>query len=382
MTPSARPTGQAPPRPDEACVRADTALVRAFELLGKRWTGVVLGTLSGGPAGFRALARAVDGISDSMLSDRLGELGEAGLVTRTVTEGPPLSVTYALTDAGRALLPALEQITRWSEQHLPHERQPGTVSFPRHRRGCRPPAAGRRRTHGRRRAPRLGTDRAGASTSYAHELPRDRGRMGVRGVGMGRSRSKGGDLVGTPDPGEPLHGGGRPAELAEHRGVITTTVVSGLIAVAVAAAEWTGSGRALDTPTGILWSVVALLGVVAMLVGIGLEVRRRRQVEPAVPARTRRAARSAAAPTAPGSATDRDGDLPVHRHRGLHPAAAGAGRPVCGCPGRHAAIVRHAIQAGGGVEVNTEGDSFFAAFRSPVGAVRAAFAAQRGLAEP
>ena len=80
----------------------------------------MLGTLSGGPAGFRALARAVDGISDSMLSDRLGELGEAGLVTRTVTEGPPLSVTYALTDAARALLPALEQITRWSEQHLPH----------------------------------------------------------------------------------------------------------------------------------------------------------------------------------------------------------------------------------------------------------------------
>jgi predicted ATPase/class 3 adenylate cyclase len=46
----------------------------------------------------------------------------------------------------------------------------------------------------------------------------------------------------------------------------------------------------------------------------------------------------------------------------------------------HAAIVRQAIQEGGGVEVNTEGDSFFAAFRSPAGAVRAAFTAQRGLA--
>jgi predicted ATPase/class 3 adenylate cyclase len=46
----------------------------------------------------------------------------------------------------------------------------------------------------------------------------------------------------------------------------------------------------------------------------------------------------------------------------------------------HAAILRHAIQEGGGVEVNTEGDSFFAAFRSPAGAVRAAFTAQRGLA--
>ena len=76
-------------------------------------------TLSGGPTGFRALARAVEGISDSMLSDRLGELTDAGLVTRTVGEGPPLSVTYALTDAGRALLPALAQISRWAEEHLP-----------------------------------------------------------------------------------------------------------------------------------------------------------------------------------------------------------------------------------------------------------------------
>ncbi len=103
----------------EECVAADAALVRAFDLLGKRWTGVVLGTLSGGPTGFRALGRAVDGISDSMLSDRLGALTGAGLVTRTVDEGPPVSVVYELTDAGRALLPALEQITRWAEEHLP-----------------------------------------------------------------------------------------------------------------------------------------------------------------------------------------------------------------------------------------------------------------------
>ena len=104
---------------DEACVSADAALVRAFDLLGKRWVGVLLGTLSGGPAGFRALARAVDGISDSMLSDRLSELCSAGLVTRTVTEGPPLAVNYALADAGRALLPALGQISDWAEEHLP-----------------------------------------------------------------------------------------------------------------------------------------------------------------------------------------------------------------------------------------------------------------------
>jgi DNA-binding HxlR family transcriptional regulator len=112
----------APRRPlldPESCGRADAALARAFDVLGKRWTGVVLGTLSGGPTGFRALARAVEGISDSMLSDRLGALTGAGLVTRIVDEGPPVSVTYQLTDAGRALLPALEQISRWAEAHLP-----------------------------------------------------------------------------------------------------------------------------------------------------------------------------------------------------------------------------------------------------------------------
>jgi DNA-binding HxlR family transcriptional regulator len=93
--------------------------MRAFDLLGRRWTGVVLGTLSGGPAGFRVLSRAVEGISDSVLSDRLGELCNVGLATRTVDEGPPISVAHEPTDAGRALLPALEQIGRWAEQHLP-----------------------------------------------------------------------------------------------------------------------------------------------------------------------------------------------------------------------------------------------------------------------
>lgn len=107
----------------ESCGRSDAALSRAFELLGKRWTGVVLGTLSGGPTGFRALARAVEGISDSMLSDRLGALTNAGLVTRTVDEGPPVSVAYELTEPGRALLPALEQISRWAEEHLPPTEQ-------------------------------------------------------------------------------------------------------------------------------------------------------------------------------------------------------------------------------------------------------------------
>jgi DNA-binding HxlR family transcriptional regulator len=101
------------------CVAASAALAKAFEFLGKRWNGVVLGTLSEGPAGFRELSRAVGGISDSMLSDRLSDLCRAGLIDRTVEPGPPVSVTYSLTDRGQALVPALEQIAVWAQEHLP-----------------------------------------------------------------------------------------------------------------------------------------------------------------------------------------------------------------------------------------------------------------------
>ena len=106
------------PADSEECVRGDAALARAFVFLGKRWNGVVIGALMSGPAGFRELSRAIGGISDSVLSDRLADLAAAGLVARTVDEGPPVSVSYSLTDRGRALIPALEQITRWAEEHL------------------------------------------------------------------------------------------------------------------------------------------------------------------------------------------------------------------------------------------------------------------------
>ncbi|GIH25731.1 hypothetical protein Aph01nite_40410 [Acrocarpospora phusangensis] len=111
-----------PPAPAvTACLRGDVALTRAFTLLGKRWSGVVLGSLGGGPAGFRELSRAIVGVSDSVLSDRLSELTEAGLISRTVDEGPPVSVSYALTESGLALMPALEQISQWAQKHLPAE---------------------------------------------------------------------------------------------------------------------------------------------------------------------------------------------------------------------------------------------------------------------
>jgi len=103
----------------QAC---DGALSSAFRFLGKRWTGVVLGTLMNGPAGFADLRRVISGISDSMLSERLLELTGAGLVTRSVEQGPPIAVRYALTPAGQALLPAMNELGAWAAANLRDEK--------------------------------------------------------------------------------------------------------------------------------------------------------------------------------------------------------------------------------------------------------------------
>jgi DNA-binding HxlR family transcriptional regulator len=100
----------------------DRALSRAFDLLGKRWNGVILATLRGTPAGFSELRRAVGSITDSVLSDRLTELAEAGLVSRKVTDTRPPGVTYELTCTGQALMPVLDKLAAWAGENLPEHR--------------------------------------------------------------------------------------------------------------------------------------------------------------------------------------------------------------------------------------------------------------------
>lgn len=106
----------APTHEPRAC---DGALVRAFGFLGKRWNGVILGTLAGGPLGFSELRRSVNGISDSVLSERLSELTKAGLIIRAVDAGPPVTVEYRLAQTGEALLPAMQALTTWARDNLP-----------------------------------------------------------------------------------------------------------------------------------------------------------------------------------------------------------------------------------------------------------------------
>jgi DNA-binding HxlR family transcriptional regulator len=98
--------------------QCDESLTLAFEILGKRWNGVILGTLKAGPAGFAEIRRAIGPITDSVLSDRLSELAAIGLVTREVTDTRPPGVSYYLAPAGVALMPVLDSLATWARGNL------------------------------------------------------------------------------------------------------------------------------------------------------------------------------------------------------------------------------------------------------------------------
>ena len=96
----------------ELCDRA----ARVFELLGKRWSGLLVDLLLQRPARYSELARAVPGLSERVLGERLRELEEAGLVERTVDPGPPIAVTYRLTPLGAELEPAMGALRDWASK--------------------------------------------------------------------------------------------------------------------------------------------------------------------------------------------------------------------------------------------------------------------------
>jgi DNA-binding HxlR family transcriptional regulator len=109
--------------PDQRAALDDLLLesssAQAFQLLGKRWTGLVLTLLLQRPARFNELLRAVPGLSDRLLTERLRELTEAGVVERRVDPGPPTTITYAVTELGEAARPIVEAIRTWGRELTP-----------------------------------------------------------------------------------------------------------------------------------------------------------------------------------------------------------------------------------------------------------------------
>jgi DNA-binding HxlR family transcriptional regulator len=88
----------------------------AIELIGKRWTGAIVCALTERAMRYGELRKAVPGLSDRLLSQRLRELEEEGLVERQVEAGTPVRVTYSLTEAGQQLDPVLRELKVWARR--------------------------------------------------------------------------------------------------------------------------------------------------------------------------------------------------------------------------------------------------------------------------
>jgi DNA-binding HxlR family transcriptional regulator len=85
----------------------------ALEVLEKPWCALILNSLQGGPYRFTEVRERTRGPGDKMLSGRLKELEIRGLVLRRVEPGPPVRVSYELTESGRSFGEVAQAIERW-----------------------------------------------------------------------------------------------------------------------------------------------------------------------------------------------------------------------------------------------------------------------------
>ena len=90
-----------------------------FELLGKKWTALIVWALRDGSLRFSELQDEVAGVSPRMLSRRLEELASLGIVTRRQFGEIPPRVEYTLTGMGRDLRPVIETMEVWSSRWHP-----------------------------------------------------------------------------------------------------------------------------------------------------------------------------------------------------------------------------------------------------------------------
>lgn len=99
-------------------------IAQALDVLGERWTLLILRELAHAPARFSDIQTANPGLSPTLLTKRLAELTEAGLVTRRWLPPPGRTAVYELTDVGREAVPVLHALGRFGSRLLPEADAP------------------------------------------------------------------------------------------------------------------------------------------------------------------------------------------------------------------------------------------------------------------
>jgi DNA-binding HxlR family transcriptional regulator len=101
-----------PPHADGICVHFQ----RAADLLGKRWSTLIVSAMLAGATRFSDIRDEVAPISDTLLSERLKQLEADGIIRRDVTPSTPVLIEYHLTDEGRDLERVIDELRSWAER--------------------------------------------------------------------------------------------------------------------------------------------------------------------------------------------------------------------------------------------------------------------------
>jgi DNA-binding HxlR family transcriptional regulator/putative sterol carrier protein len=99
------------------------ALARALDVVGERWTFLLVRELLLGPKRYKDLLEGLPGIGTNLLADRLKALERAGITRRTVLPPPAGSAVYELTELGRGLEPTVFELGRWGAHFLEPRRE-------------------------------------------------------------------------------------------------------------------------------------------------------------------------------------------------------------------------------------------------------------------
>jgi DNA-binding HxlR family transcriptional regulator len=104
--------------------RSACAIANSLDILGDKWSLLVVRDLLHGKHTYGELALSPERIPTNILADRLKRLENAGILTSTPYQQRPVRYSYALTSKGSALGEVLLAFVRWGKQHIP-----GTVTL-------------------------------------------------------------------------------------------------------------------------------------------------------------------------------------------------------------------------------------------------------------
>lgn len=99
----------------------DCPIANGLDILGERWTLLIVRELVGGPRRYSDLRAELPGIATNLLAQRLAELEQAAIVERTELPAPIARTVYSLSDTGwRLVLPVLGAVARFGLQTTPY----------------------------------------------------------------------------------------------------------------------------------------------------------------------------------------------------------------------------------------------------------------------